>query len=135
MDNDLAVGKRIQQRRKELGISQTELAKRTGYTDKSAISKIESGINGVSSKQLPIFAKALQTTIVDLIGMDNKSYHQVQIDVEDLEKLQAMIRKSVESKYQNITDEDVDFLNNYKRLDAYDKKLIDMIMAHGKDEA
>ena len=38
-----AIGAKIKQRRMALGLSQTELAKRLGYAEKSAVSKIESG--------------------------------------------------------------------------------------------
>ena len=38
----MTTGERIKQRRKELGMTQAELAKKTGYTDKSSIAVIES---------------------------------------------------------------------------------------------
>lgn len=39
----LQLYKNIKNRRKELGMTQSELAKKLGYTDKSMISKIENG--------------------------------------------------------------------------------------------
>ena len=40
----MTIGEKIRNRRKELKMSQTELAERTGYADKSGISKVENGL-------------------------------------------------------------------------------------------
>jgi len=60
----------IKNRREELGLSQTELAQRVGYQDKSTIAKIESGQRGFPVNKVKAFAKALQLQPVDLIGQD-----------------------------------------------------------------
>ena len=60
----------IKSRREELGLSQTELALRVGYKDKSTIAKIESGQRGFPVNKVKTFAKALQLQPVDLIGQD-----------------------------------------------------------------
>ena len=62
------IGKRIRRRREELRISQEELARRVGYSGKTSISKIEKSINGIPQDKVSIFAKALQTTELYLIG-------------------------------------------------------------------
>lgn len=64
---------RIKARREELGMSQEELAKRTGYTDRSSIAKIESGVNDITQSKVVAFAKALHTTVSYLMGTDNES--------------------------------------------------------------
>lgn len=61
---------RIKQRRKELQMSQDELALKTGYKGKSAISRIENGQRELSQSQIEIFAKALQTTPSYLMGWE-----------------------------------------------------------------
>ena len=53
MDN---IGKRIRQRRKELGFSQEELAKRSGYRGQPMIREIESGRVGKPGKLLELAA-------------------------------------------------------------------------------
>ena len=55
----MRIGQIVKNRREELGMSQTDLAKLTGYSDKSAISRIESGENDVPRKKLALFAKTL----------------------------------------------------------------------------
>ena len=52
----------IKLRRKELNLSQGELAKLTGYTDRTSISKIESGKVDLPQSKIRIFAEALHTT-------------------------------------------------------------------------
>lgn len=61
---------RIRTRRLELGLTQAELAKRMGYTSRSSINKIESGINDLSHAKLCHMAEALETTPAALMGMD-----------------------------------------------------------------
>lgn len=61
------IGTRIMLRRQQLGLTQEELAFRMGYKTKSAINKIELGINDVSQSKVVKFAEALHTSIAYLI--------------------------------------------------------------------
>lgn len=63
--------KRIRSRREELGMSQSELAHRLGYKDRSTIAKIEAGINDITQTKIEAFAKALNTTASELMGWDD----------------------------------------------------------------
>ena len=63
----MTIGERIKQRREELGYSQDELAKKTGYKSRSSINKIE------LSRDLPLnkvekMAKALEVEPAYLMG-------------------------------------------------------------------
>jgi len=62
--------RRIRTRRKELGMSQEELALKVGYKTKSSINKIELGQNDISQSKINEFAKALNTTPTYLMGWD-----------------------------------------------------------------
>lgn len=64
---DVALGLRIRQRRKALGISQTALAESVGLTFQQ-IQKYERGFNRVSFSRLVDIAHALDCRVVDLIG-------------------------------------------------------------------
>lgn len=68
----MAIGERIKSRREELGLTQQQLADRLGYKSKSAINKIELGVNDIAQKRIVDFAKALNTSIEYLLGMDKK---------------------------------------------------------------
>ena len=65
------VGLKIRSRRKELGMTQKELADKLGYTNKSTIGKIESGINDITQSKVVAFAEALQTTPAYLMGWED----------------------------------------------------------------
>ena len=58
----------IKHRRKSLKLSQDELAKLTGYTDRTSISKIEAGKVDLPQSKIRLFAQALQTTEGELMG-------------------------------------------------------------------
>ena len=60
--------KNIRDARKAMGMTQDELAKRTGYGDRSSIAKIEKGLIDLPQSKIELFAKALHTTAGDLMG-------------------------------------------------------------------
>ena len=64
----------IRNRRVELGLTQSELASKVGYSDKGMISKIENGKVDLSQSQVMKFAKALETTPGELMGWTTE-YH------------------------------------------------------------
>ena len=66
----LQIYSNIKTRRKQLGYTQTELAKKLGYADKSMIAKIEKGQVDLSQSKIMAFAKALETTASALMGDD-----------------------------------------------------------------
>lgn len=67
----------IKRLREERGLSQDALAKLTGYTDRSSITKIEKGLVDLQQSKIELFAKALGTTAKDLVGWDDmdESHH------------------------------------------------------------
>ena len=67
-----AFGQVIRQIRKELGISQAELEKRTGL-DRTFISDLERGIQGPGIRTLFRLAKGLETHAWDLIHLTTQS--------------------------------------------------------------
>lgn len=60
----------IKEKRKKLGLTQSELAKKLGYADKSMIAKIEQGKVDLPQSKIIAFAKALNTTPSELMGYD-----------------------------------------------------------------
>ncbi len=63
----------IKSRRKQLNMTQDELAKKLGYKSRSSINKIELGINDISQRQIISFAKALDTTPAYLLGIEEQN--------------------------------------------------------------
>ena len=68
----LVLYKNIKELRKQLCLSQAELAKLTGYTDRSSIAKIEKGEIDLTVTKIIIFAKVLHTTPAHLMGWDDE---------------------------------------------------------------
>lgn len=98
----------IKQRRISLGMSQSELAERTGYADKSTISRIEAGKVDLSQSKIKLFADVLRTTPADLMEYDPEEMV--------LTPQQAAIAELVD--YVETCDE-----TTIKRLTAYAKFL------------
>lgn len=65
----------IKSLREELGYSQDDLAKKTGYTSRSSIAKIEKGLVDLSQTKIDLFANALKTTPAKLMGWDEPTYY------------------------------------------------------------
>ena len=82
----IETGKRIQQMRKDRGWTQKELAERLCITDKS-VSKWERGLNFPDMAMMEPLAKALDTTVVELLGIEN---------APEEEKLEAVTAVAVE---------------------------------------
>lgn len=64
----LELYRNIRKFRKKRKMSQEELAKKTGYTDRSSIAKIESGIIDLPQSKIILFADALGVKPGELMG-------------------------------------------------------------------
>lgn len=64
----MTIADRIRNIRNELQLSQTELAERANYCDKTRISKIENSGNDISMKQVKRIASALGVPMERLMG-------------------------------------------------------------------
>lgn len=105
------IGKRILERRKELGLTQEDLALRMGYKSKSTINKIELGINDVSQSKVVKFAEALHTTPAFLMGWE--------------EEIQKNPIGTGELHFEMIMDEDLaEIFADFKFLDARERKIV-----------
>ena len=69
--NTRAVAARVRARRKELGLSQEQLAERCGYKSRSSINKIELGANALNVDTVKRLAEALGVTPAWLNGSDD----------------------------------------------------------------
>ena len=82
----LQLYKNIKNRRIALGLSQDELAQKTGYTSRSSIAKIESGKVDLPQTKIKLFAEALETTQADLMGwyIENSDTTQSLSNIENI---------------------------------------------------
>lgn len=85
--------KNIKKLRLERGWTQGELAKRTGYADKSVISRIENGKVDLTTRQVRIFAEAFGVTASELMGDDGVSHKTTVFTIsQDVAKAMQRIR-------------------------------------------
>lgn len=81
----MTVGERIKEKRIELGWSQQDLAKRAGYSDKTAISKIEHAGNDITLKQIKRIASAMNVDPTEFMGWKDIDYYAYTLeDVIDM---------------------------------------------------
>lgn len=101
--------KNIKIRRRELKISQEGLAKMVGYTDRSMITKVEKGEVDLSQTKIGLFAKALQTTPIDLMGWEEEDKTtDLLIEVTENPDIQLLVEKAI-----SLSDKDLKRLIKY----------------------
>ena len=66
------IGNNISRIRRDLGLTQEDLAKKMGYKSKSTINKIELGINDIPQSKIVQFAQVLGTTPAELMGWNEE---------------------------------------------------------------
>lgn len=79
--------KRIRARRKELKMSQEELAAAIGYTDRSVISRLEKGEIDLPQSKISMFAKALDTTPEWLMGWTDREKPAISVPEHHAEQV------------------------------------------------
>ncbi|BET14698.1 helix-turn-helix transcriptional regulator [Fusobacterium vincentii] len=110
------LSEKIRSRRKELKMSQEELASLVGYTDRSIISRIEKGLIDLTESKIMAIAKALNVTPEILVGWENKKEENnifSQLTDEELAKLE---------KFKNMST--VMFMNEGNDISDKDKETL-----------
>lgn len=80
----LELYKNIKSYRRAAKMTQEELARRTGYTDRSSIARIEKGEIDLPQSKIKQFAEALGTTPSQLLGWDKEPEDLADITVRML---------------------------------------------------
>lgn len=97
---------RVRIRREELGLNQTELAKKMGYKSRVSINKIEKG-RPVSQKLIMRLAEALDVSPTYLMGWDENPEEQAEFEASIL------------------TDDDImELIYDYRCLNGEQKKAV-----------
>lgn len=108
---DMEVGSRIRIARLSAGLSQDELAKKVGYSNRSAISKLEAGVTTLDLKYVDLLASALDVTVSWIIGYESEPVTPVGVTADEL---------IIIEKYDMLND------SMQKRLLAYMDKLLEL---------
>lgn len=75
----MTIPDRIKMRREELGMSQGELARKIGYSNRSAVCKIEKGEREIRQGTIVRIAAALKTTPSYIMGWDEEESMTAQV--------------------------------------------------------
>lgn len=67
----MTIGQRVKQRRKELGLTQEELARRIGNSSRASICTVEKDREDLTTTRIAKLAKALETSPAFLMGWTN----------------------------------------------------------------
>ena len=79
----MTLGSRVTARRKELGMTQEELAKKMGYQSRSSINKVECG-REVSQRIIARLADVLGVTVPYLMGWEKTPEEQAELEASIL---------------------------------------------------
>ena len=119
----MTIADRIRIRRNELNLSQSEVAQRAGYTDKTSISKFENAGNNITMKQVKRLAKALDTTSAYLMGWNTTEQKSEQEQEEQAKLIYEMNKHLPEEKakfiveiYKNIPSESLEDPETAKQI-------------------
>lgn len=103
----LELYKNIKIRRQQLKMTQTDLALKMGYADKSMIAKIEKGNVDLPQSKILAFANALETTPGELMGWDYETEATETVDnIYKLDKIKLPMLGKVACGEPIFADED-----------------------------
>lgn len=105
----MTIFERIKNRRLELNMSQEELALKTGYKTKGAISRIENGNRDINQSQIELFAKALDVSPEYLLlgSKNNNTSSLKKLDTKGINRIAAQFEGD------NFSDEDLEVIQNF----------------------
>ena len=91
----MTIGERIKERRKELGLSQQELADRIGVTSRTSVCTVEKDREDLTLERLRRYADALGVTPSYLMGWDNVDVpcempFKIDLSTEDVQIVKAL---------------------------------------------
>jgi len=134
----MTIGERIRNRRKELNMTQDELAKKAGYKSRSSINKIELS-RDLPLKKISQVAKALEISPSQLAGWEDTA-NGIIVDNTPY-RAASTINSEVANKFLsmslvgeiNPTPFELDMILAYRKLDGFDR--VNVLRALHMDEA
>ena len=118
----LKLYKNIRENRLALGMSQEELAHKTGYTSRSSIAKIEKGEVDLPQTKILLFAKALGTTPAVLMGWSDDEHYSIEEPAkEEPANTPSPIQQIFDSLNEDGQDKLIEYGNDLAALPKYKK--------------
>ena len=98
------VYKNIKKRRLELGMTQSELARRSGYENRSSIARIERGDTNLPQSKIVDIARALKVTPSYLMGWEDEEVATLTAMQEDTMEKFLMLNYEHQLVVKSIVD-------------------------------
>ena len=107
MYDKTAIGNRIKQSRKAMKMTQDELAERAGYSNRSSIARIETGLADIPGEKLLLLANILNTSVQYLQtgiefqfdkAMYDESMSELKKKIEHLKGIMSMLPESYQDE-------------------------------------
>lgn len=114
------IGERIKTRRKELKMSQQELALLLGYKSSTSIARIESGNRELPQKKIEKIAEALHTTPEYIMGWEKKPKKKEPVKIQFSEEARTNLYRLIDSLADKIK------LDNSKIYEAIFKAMAEL---------
>ena len=116
--------------RKAAKMTQEELARKTGYTDRSSIARIEKGEIDLPQSKIRQFAEALGTTPSCLMGWDEKPAE----DLQDMGAMAAQLLMDQDAMemmraYMAMSESDRQAVRDFVALSDADRFALRLVMA------
>ena len=97
-ESNKLLGARIKERRKALKMSQKDLAKLSGYTDRSTISRAEKGAVDLPESKIVAIANALNISPQSLVGWEEKNEESMESIVAKFKDFNSLLNHFI-NKY------------------------------------
>lgn len=130
--SNMTIGQRIRERRKELGLSQEELARRLGNKSRASVCTVEKDKEDLTTTRIRQYAEALECTPAYLMGWkdergDTTAYREL------IEIYERNARISKYSPEQLI--EALDFLDAYQQVPPETRAAIKLLLTARQPES
>lgn len=90
----MTIGDRIRERRKELGLSQLDLALRLGNKSRASVCTVEKNKEDLTTDRIRKYAEALETTPAYLMGWEDTEPEEYYINPETADMAQKLFEDS-----------------------------------------
>ena len=127
---ETGIGKRIKQRRKELGLSQQELADRMGLKSKSTICRVERGEDNLTTPIVKKYAKALGVDPSMLMEWNNTSTSDNTFEPEIIVELYKIFSPEELEDKETVADiiKAMQLYKAYRQASADSQSIVDLAL-------
>lgn len=111
----MTTGERIKKRRKELGLTQEELAKKLGNKSRASVCTVENDKEDLTTTRIRQYAEALECSPSYLMGWTDNSQNELSEQVAHLNKDHVDEAMNIINRYEHLPEDRKKEFQNYLR--------------------